>query len=140
MRSLVKVTIPDFEIEDGVGFNPETDIFNRSEFGERLANLIENSDDNPVIALDSGWGEGKTTFVKMWINHINHSREDKLLSIYFDAFENDYQKEPFLSLASEIYQLIEPEDKTKKELFREKTSNALGPVFKLDLVDLSLIS
>lgn len=46
-------------------------------------------------------------------------------TIYFDAFANDYQKDPFLALASELYELVEDEGDTKKEEFKEKAGNAI---------------
>ena len=121
----MKVVLPEIEIKSDCGFAPDIDIFSRKEFGERLANLIENSDDNPVIALDSGWGEGKSTFIKMWRGYLAHHREEKIISVYFDAFENDYQKDPFLTLASEMYQLISVEDKEKQTEFRNKATRAV---------------
>ncbi|MEQ5775021.1 hypothetical protein J4E05_05805 [Thalassospira sp. NFXS8] len=124
----MKITYPELEISPDRGFAPEIDIFTRKDFGERLANLIEKSDDNPVIALNAGWGEGKSTFIKMWRGHTTNHRENKIKSIYFDAFENDYQKDPFLTLASEIYQLIPETDKQKQKNFREKASKALKSI------------
>ncbi len=121
----MKILIPEIKIEETTGFDPNIDIFGRSDFGERLANLIESSDDNPVIALDAGWGEGKSTFIKMWRGYLAHQRDEKLKTIYFDAFENDYQKDPFVTLASEIYQLIEPDDEIGKKEFQEKAKSAI---------------
>lgn len=44
----------------------EGDLFERRSFGESISNIIKNSKDPLVIGLDGNWGEGKTTFVKMW--------------------------------------------------------------------------
>jgi len=44
----------------------EQDALGRSGFGQSLLNLISQSNDELVISLDGQWGEGKTTFVKMW--------------------------------------------------------------------------
>lgn len=121
----MKLVIPELEINESLGFAPEVDIFQRSGFGERLANLVENSGGNPVIALDSGWGEGKSTFIKMWRGYLKYHRETPITSIYFDAFENDYQKDAFLTLASEIYQLISSKDKEKQTAFRDKATKAV---------------
>ena len=59
----MRVTIPQIEISRQEGFLHK-DIFNRKEFGERLANLFENSQEDMVVALDAQWGEGKSTFIK----------------------------------------------------------------------------
>ncbi|MFH2656639.1 P-loop NTPase fold protein, partial [Klebsiella pneumoniae] len=61
----MRLTVP--EIDCSEGFTPENDIFNRKQFSIQLENIIENSDDdNLVIALNDKWGNGKTTFLKMW--------------------------------------------------------------------------
>lgn len=120
----MKLIIPDIEIQEDTGFDTKIDIFKRKDFGERLANLIENTDDNPVFALDAEWGEGKSIFVKMWRGYLEHKRESPIKTVYFDAFENDYQKDPFLTLASEIYSLLEDKEEEKKKEFTEKATNA----------------
>ena len=116
----MKITIPELHIEEKDGF-AKNDIFQRKDFGDRLANLIENTNDNMVIALDSKWGEGKSTFIKMWRGHVEFHRESKFKTIYFDAFANDYQKDPFLALISEIYDLLPLEEKSN---FKEGAKKA----------------
>lgn len=88
----MKITIPSIKIEGNEGFSPEKDIFVRKEFGERLAKLLTQTDDEFVVALDAGWGEGKSTFIQMWKGEVAHHRNQKIRTIYFDAFSNDYQK------------------------------------------------
>lgn len=120
----MKLLLPQLELDQQKGFAADIDIFKRKDFGERLANLIENADDNPVIALDAGWGEGKSTFIHMWRGYIENERSSKLKAIYFDAFKNDYQKDPFLTLASEIYSLLSDGKAEKKEQFLKKATGA----------------
>lgn len=118
----MKLTVPKLKGLEDKGFNPEVDIFLRKDFGERLAGLVEKSHGNIVFALDAEWGEGKSTFIKMWMGHT----KDRIKSIYFDAFANDYQKDPFLTLASEMYALVEDgPDKSKSKEFKEKAGNAV---------------
>jgi hypothetical protein len=120
----VKIVSPEVQISNDTGFDPAIDIFRRKDFGERLANLIENADGNVVIALDADWGQGKSTFIKMWRGHLSHHRDSKIQSVYFDAFENDYQKDPFLALASEMYQLIPDGDESNRAKFKDKAIRA----------------
>jgi predicted KAP-like P-loop ATPase len=96
---MMKLTLPPLQVKDDEGFSL-SDIFELKDFGSRLANLIENSNENLVLALDAQWGEGKSTFIKMWKGYLENYREKKLKTIYFDAFKNDYQKDPFLALAA----------------------------------------
>ena len=92
---------PSMDVTETEGF--ERDRLGRKDFGETLAQILENQPGGNVFALDAGWGQGKTTFIKMWRGHVGHIRENKLQTIYFDAFASDYQQDPFLALATEIY-------------------------------------
>ena len=127
----MKLTVPPLQITEDTSFDEEIDIFNRRPFGEALLNLIQNTDDELVIALDAPWGEGKTTFIKMWRGHL---KQNNVPHIYFDAFENDYQSEPFLALSSQIYTLMDEhgDDKSKAE-FKEKTANAVKAIARAGL-------
>ena len=69
----MRITIPPAEYDD-IKFDAPFDIFKRKEYGTRLADLIENTDGNPVFAIDSAWGEGKTTFLKMWVKCLGKVR------------------------------------------------------------------
>ncbi|MEZ9739563.1 P-loop NTPase fold protein [Vibrio splendidus] len=118
----MRLSLPELEITKDEGFNPEKDIFRRAKYGQQLTNFILNAEENLVFALDSSWGSGKTTFIKMWHSH-NNTHEPRLKTIYFDAFQNDYQSDPFLALASEVYDLFEDGDEESKNDFKEKASN-----------------
>jgi len=121
----MKIVVPELEILENEGFSMDKDIFKRKDFGERLANLFENAKDEMVVGLDAPWGEGKSTFIQMWRGYVVHQRDNKFKTIYFDAFANDYQKDPFLALASELYELVEDEDDSKKNEFKEKAGKAI---------------
>lgn len=118
----MRLTVPEVKISVNEGFSSEKDLFHRKQFGDRLYNLINNSSENLVLALDAQWGEGKSTFIKMWSGENRCKQEPPLETIYFDAFENDYQKEPFLALASEIYELLEDKSENRKQEFKEKAA------------------
>jgi predicted KAP-like P-loop ATPase len=66
--------------------------------------LVERSTDELVISLDGKWGEGKTTFVKMWRGLL---KEKGIPSIYIDAFQNDYTEDAFISIASAITSYVD---------------------------------
>ena len=101
------------------GFNDQTDIFNRVGIYKSIINLCENSPEkNLVLALDDQWGEGKTTFVQMMKGQIEKDCGDKFNAIYFDAFENDFHSDPFISISAEFYSLIEKKD-SKLEKFKD---------------------
>lgn len=84
-------------------------------------NLVSQSNDELVISLDGKWGEGKTTFVKMWQGMLTQSQ---VPNIYIDAFANDYIDDAFIAVASAITTYIKdnsisPDGEKSKE-FSEK--------------------
>jgi len=126
----MKLLVPPINISEEDGFLPEIDIFNRKPFGESLYNLVKNTDDELVLALDAPWGEGKSTFIKMWQGLL---KQKGTCHIYFDAFENDYQQDPFLAISSQIYQLIDKDDKDIHQEYKEKATAALKVVGRAGL-------
>ena len=60
----MRLTVEKIEIPSENPF--KNDLLQRSGLATRLLNLTKNIDDNLVIAINAPWGEGKTTFVKMW--------------------------------------------------------------------------
>ena len=64
-----------------------------------MLNLVVRSKDELVISLDGKWGEGKTTFVRMWQGLLS---ENEIPNIYIDAFSNDYLDDAFISVVSAI--------------------------------------
>ncbi len=62
----MKLIVPPIDISEDDGFSNGVDIFNRKPFGETLLNLIQNTGDELVLALDAPWGDGKSTFIRMW--------------------------------------------------------------------------
>jgi len=122
---------PPVEIGDDEGFTPENDIFNRRGFGENLGRLIENADDALVLGIDDPWGEGKTTFIKQW-RGLLRSETFGLDSIYFDAFANDYQDEPFEAIAEELYAFIDQKaDADDSEYWQEHKEGFLDGAKKM---------
>lgn len=119
----MKLSLPRLQISEDEGFSDEKDIFKRKSFGEALLNLVTKINDEMVIAIDSPWGEGKTTFIQMWRGTL---KANDIPSIYFDAFANDYIDDPFVALSGEIYELAKrlnaPDEKIKA--YKEKAIKA----------------
>lgn len=126
----MKLLVPSINITEDDGFSPEFDIFNRKPFGDALLNLVQNTEDELVLALDAPWGEGKSTFIKMWQGLL---KEKNVPYVYFDAFENDYQTDPFLAISSQIYSLIEEGDVDSHKEFKDKAISALKVVGRASL-------
>jgi energy-coupling factor transporter ATP-binding protein EcfA2 len=113
----MKLVTPTLEVEDSDGFR--NDVLKRQQFGDALLNLVTRSTDELVISLDGKWGEGKTTFVKMWQGLL---KEKGIPSIYIDAFQNDYTEDAFISIASAITSYVEQHsaEPQKSSNFRDK--------------------
>lgn len=55
---------------------------------ENLTELLLNVRTPAVFAIDSAWGTGKSTFVKMWQAYLK--QKGVKVSVYFNAWETDY--------------------------------------------------
>lgn len=55
-----------------------------------------------VMGLDGEWGSGKTTFVKMWSQHL---KNNGYKTLYFNAWISDYTEDPLMALISELREL-----------------------------------
>jgi len=82
--------------EDGFA---KDDLFQRKSIGDSLTSLIRSIDEPLVIAVDAQWGDGKTTFLKMWAGEL---RKLKIPVVMIDAYENDYVDDAFIAVAGEI--------------------------------------
>jgi len=124
----MKLTPTPIEIEEFEGFTPEKDIFQRKQYAEQLTNIVSNVNDELVVAIDAPWGEGKSTFVRMWRGLL---KQNSIESIYFDAYKNDFIEDPFLALIGEIYSLLNSNENTKvKKEFKEQAISAIKTIGK----------
>jgi hypothetical protein len=78
------------------------DLFVRKEFGDSLFSLFKATDEGIVLCVGAPWGEGKTTFARMWMADL---RKRNVHCVYFDAYEHDYSDDPFISFCAEIISL-----------------------------------
>jgi hypothetical protein len=126
----VKIVTPPLIINDKDGF--KEDIFERKAYGEALLNLVVHSSDELVISFDGQWGEGKTTFVKMWQGLLNDA---DIANIYVDAFANDYIDDAFIAVASAITSYAEKNRTSSNDrnisIFKDKAKNVGVQLFSL---------
>jgi len=66
-----------------------------------LSLLTSNVNTPAVIAIDSRWGTGKTTFIQLWEEHL---KIEKSPSLYFNAWETDFSDDPLVSFLGEMNQ------------------------------------
>lgn len=88
----------------------ENDKLKRKNQVEALTNLLGGFENGGVIAINNRWGEGKSTFLKMWKAYLE-SEENGYDAIIFNAWENDYEDNPITALFYEIKNKIGLNDK-----------------------------
>lgn len=75
------------------------DSLNRKESAEALTEFVLSATDPMVVCIDAPWGQGKTTFLRMWEQHLKNNH---IPTIYFNAWENDFSDDALISLIGEI--------------------------------------
>jgi len=107
----------------------EKDDFDREIIADNIIKLL-NSDltDCYPMAIDGGWGTGKSEFCHKLINKLrdNAANYKPRNVIYFDAFEAENVEEPLLSLLAKITEVV-PESE------RESVVSKIVPVAKYGL-------
>ena len=93
----IRIQPPEFEISAKDPF--EHDLLGRSESIKALTRTIGSIEGPCVMAVDAGWGMGKTTFLRMWAQHL---RNEQFPVVEFNAWETDFAQDPFIALTSEI--------------------------------------
>ncbi len=97
------------------------DIFyNLRDFGEQIISILDDAkniskkplyninDKGFSLAIDSGWGTGKTTFLIRLYNELNETTEYR--AIYYNAWDNDDFEQAIVPLIYNIRTLLDKED------------------------------
>ncbi|MEC7784450.1 MAG: P-loop NTPase fold protein [Bacteroidota bacterium] len=74
----------------------------RKPYAEALTNVVNTYADGFVMAVNNEWGAGKTTFIKMWKQQL---KNEGFETLYFNAWENDFQDDVIIALLSELKEL-----------------------------------
>lgn len=107
----MRIKHKEIEIVEGKPFiNCQLD---RQQYANILTSIVFTYADGFVLAINNKWGTGKTTFVKMWEQDL---KDKKYQTVYFNAWENDFENNPLTALMGELKTLTstttEPEFKT----------------------------
>ena len=81
-----------------------------------LTSIVTTYADGFVLAINNKWGAGKTTFVKMWEQDL---KNNDFQTLYFNAWENDFQPEVIIALIAELSELREKREKTFKSVVKK---------------------
>lgn len=71
-----------------------------------LTEVVTTNSQGFVMGLNNKWGTGKTTFVKMWQSHLENLN---FKTIYFNAWENDFEDNALTALIGELKPIMKPE-------------------------------
>lgn len=76
------------------------DMLNRERFASTLDSVVElYSDTGCVLSLNGEWGSGKTTFVRMWRQHLI---DNGFKTLYFNAWKTDFLDDALTALLGEL--------------------------------------
>ncbi|MSU22081.1 MAG: hypothetical protein EXS30_11885 [Pedosphaera sp.] len=111
------------------------DLLTRKDSAEILTAFVGSLAEPFVLAIDSPWGTGKTTFLRMWLQYM---KNQGLPCLYYNAWENDFSESPLVSLIGELGSGIESlrlggeQEKTAQKVF-EKTKKVGAVLLKAAL-------
>lgn len=97
----------------------------RKPIADNLTKIIEgtNCKKGFVFGIDSPWGTGKTTFIKMWEKQLRLEKSEDIFTIYFNAWENDFHGEVLPALIGELDKhLDDVKNANKKDLVKVEKS------------------
>ncbi len=120
----MKIKLRDIDIPNENPF--ENDALNRKVTADILTNLLLTIDEPFVLSIDSPWGTGKSTFIKMWQKELENKN---FPTLYYNAWENDFNDDALLSIISEIDHGIN--ELKNKYGFNNKTVQKFDKVKKL---------
>jgi len=96
------------EIDENEPF--KNDLLNRKGYADNLTAIVNKINQPFVMSINSSWGTGKTTFLKMWKCQLDN--EDEFKTLYFNAWECDDSDDPLLAMLTNLESLIDnPEEK-----------------------------
>ena len=103
------------------------DLLDRREAVEILTHFVGNLEGPCVLAVDAAWGFGKTTFFRMWSQHLCNQ---EFPVVAFNAWETDFSEDPFLTLSSELTEGLQSSETKLPGETIEKLINASQAVIR----------
>ena len=112
------------------------DRLSRESLADYLTHFITTSqpttnEHSRVIALDSGWGTGKTSFVNMWTKKLEDADASPFVCLKYNAWENDDSPDALMPIICSFQQLID-ESTPKGQGLKRSLANIVstfGPKF-----------
>lgn len=101
----MKIKPDDIEIPRDDPF--QHDLLDRIQPALILTNLLLNTESPYTMSIDASWGNGKTTFLEMWKQHL---KNEDFAVVGFNAWETDFAQCPLIALTSELLLSLESLD------------------------------
>ena len=98
-----------------------------------LTRLLQNLESPYMMSIDASWGNGKTTFLNMWKQHLQN---EGFLVVSFNAWETDFAGNPFVVLSSEMLNALEKYKRPRKlnlTTLKDATQNLSLVLQKIDV-------
>lgn len=92
----IELKLPKLEFNDNEWPNPE-DKLNRQPEIENLSHILLNAQSPMVFGLEAPWGDGKSTFIKLWEQYLSYK---DLSYVTLNAWESDFCEDPLLPILS----------------------------------------
>ena len=108
---------------------------NRKIYADVLTELLRSGNEGFVMALNNKWGTGKTSFVKMWKYHLENI---DFQTIYFNAWENDFENNALTALIGELKPIVKPSSQSSFNKVVEKgliLSKHVFPILIKSVID-----
>jgi hypothetical protein len=118
------------------------DLIGLEEFATRLEKFIYTEhnfvDGSLVLALNSKYGSGKTTFLRMWMASFRNKTSDdpSPFVISLNAWQSDYYGDPLFAIISSLVESIKKEGQSPKKLINAAKNYAwYATAFSAQLVN-----
>ena len=116
----VKVAVPEFVADKDNPF--AGDLLDRGQRVRLLCDFARSVSDHAVIAVDGGWGTGKTAFLKMCKAYLE---QQEVRVAEFNAWTESYTTDPVFNLASALSEMMQ-EDRLAKKLLEAAKAIAVA--------------
>jgi hypothetical protein len=108
------------------------DQLERQQYAFILTEVLRSVTDPFVLAIDAGWGMGKTTFIKMWMEAL---KAEGFHCLYFNAWESDFADDPIVPFVGEIQIAVqalklEAGIQTKADAYLNRAKELAGKIAK----------
>ena len=87
------------------------DRLNRAEMADKLTRYVCSRKNPFVISLNGAWGTGKTFFLERWQKDL---KKQKIQSIYFNAWEDDFCDDPLVAIIGQLTRFSEGIERLRK--------------------------